>query len=287
MRNLFAFFAKYNNWFLFVILEIICAVLLFRYNNYQNSVYLSSANVLSGKLYEWQSEVGSFFSLTKINSQLTERNLYLERQVNEMSEKLVSLTKDSSYLHNNQLQLLKEYKLIPAKVIASSLNKKDNLITLDKGRVDGIRKDMGVACGNGLVGVVYMVSNHYSVVIPVINEKSNISVMIKDRGYYGYLHWQGGPSDIAYVDDVPRHAHFKMTDEVVTSGYSAIFPAGVKVGKILHVFNSSDGLSYRVQLRLSTDFGNLRDVCVIDDSKMKERIDIMRAAQDSIRPISH
>lgn len=287
MRNLFAFFAKYNNWFLFVILEIICAVLLFRYNNYQNSVYLSSANVLSGKLYEWQSEVGSFFSLTKINSQLTERNLYLERQVNEMSEKLVSLTKDSSYLHNNQLQLLKEYKLIPAKVIASSLNKKDNLITLDKGRVDGIRKDMGVACGNGIVGVVYMVSNHYSVVIPVINEKSNISVMIKDRGYYGYLHWQGGPSDIAYVDDVPRHAHFKMTDEVVTSGYSAIFPAGVKVGKILHVFNSSDGLSYRVQLRLSTDFGNLRDVCVIDDSKMKERIDIMRAAQDSIRPITH
>lgn len=287
MRNLFAFFAKYNNWFLFVILEIICAVLLFRYNNYQNSVYLSSANALSGKLYEWQSEVGSFFSLTKINSQLTERNLYLERQVNEISEKLVSLTKDSSYLHNNQLQLLKEYKLIPAKVIASSLNKKDNLITLDKGRVDGIRKDMGVACGNGIVGVVYMVSNHYSVVIPVINEKSNISVMIKDRGYYGYLHWQGGPSDIAYVDDVPRHAHFKMTDEVVTSGYSAIFPAGVKVGKILHVFNSSDGLSFRVQLRLSTDFGNLRDVCVIDDSKMKERIDIMRAAQDSIRPITH
>lgn len=287
MRNLFAFFAKYNNWFLFVILEIICAVLLFRYNNYQNSIYLSSANALSGKLYEWQSEVGSFFSLTKINSQLTERNLYLERQVNEMSEKLVSLTKDSSYLHNNQLQLLKEYKLIPAKVIANSLNKKDNLITLDKGRVDGIRKDMGVACGNGIVGVVYMVSNHYSVVIPVINEKSNISVMIKGRGYYGYLHWQGGPSDIAYVDDVPRHAHFKMTDEVVTSGYSAIFPVGIKVGRILHVFNSSDGLSYRVQLRLSTDFGNLRDVCVIDDSKMKERIDIMRAAQDSIKPISH
>ena len=287
MRNLFAFFAKYNNWFLFVILEIICAVLLFRYNNYQNSIYLSSANALSGKLYEWQSEVGSFFSLTKINSQLTERNLYLERQVNEMSEMLVSLTKDSSYLHNNQLQLLKEYKLIPAKVIANSLNKKDNLITLDKGRVDGIRKDMGVACGNGIVGVVYMVSNHYSVVIPVINEKSNISVMIKGRGYYGYLHWQGGPSDIAYVDDVPRHAHFKMTDEVVTSGYSAIFPVGIKVGKILHVFNSSDGLSYRVQLRLSTDFGNLRDVCVIDDSKMKERIDIMRAAQDSIKPISH
>jgi len=124
-------------------------------------------------------------------------------------------------------------------------------------------------------------------VIPVLTEHSNISVMINNRGYYGYLHWQGGPSDIAYVDDIPRHARFKMTDEVVTSGYSSIFPAGVRVGKILHVFNSSDGLSYRVQVRLTTDFGNLRDVCIIDDSKMKERVEIMRAAQDSIKPITH
>lgn len=83
---------------------------------------------------------------------------------------------------------------------------------------------------------------------------------------------------------MPRHAHFKLGDYVVTSGYSAVFPPGVRVGKILHVFNSADGLSYRVQLRLSTDFGNLRDVCVIDDTLMKERIEIMRAAQDSIKP---
>lgn len=56
------------------------------------------------------------------------------------------------------------------------------------------------------------------------------------------------------------------------------------MGKILHVFNSADGLSYRVQLRLSTDFARLRDVCVIDDAVMTERLQIMRAAQDSIMP---
>ena len=81
---------------------------------------------------------------------------------------------------------------------------------------------------------------------------------------------------------MPRHAHFKLGDYVVTSGYSAVFPPGVRVGRILHVFNSADGLSYRVQLRLSTDFARLRDVCVIDDSAMKERLEIMRAAEDSI-----
>ena len=63
-----------------------------------------------------------------------------------------------------------------------------------------------------------------------------------------------------------------------------MFPPGVHVGKILHVYNSRDGLSYRLEVKLSTDFGNLRDVCVIDDATMKERIELMRAAQDSLKP---
>ena len=90
-------------------------------------------------------------------------------------------------------------------------------------------------------------------------------------------------SDLAYLEEVPRHAHFKLGDYVVTSGYSAVFPPGVRVGGICAaLFNSADGLSYRVQLRLSTDFARLRDVCVIDDAAMKEQLEIMRAAQDSI-----
>ncbi len=112
---------------------------------------------------------------------------------------------------------------------------------------------MGVACGNGVVGVVYMVSEHYAVVIPLLNSKSNLSVTIRERGYYGYLHWTGGRADLAYVDDIPRHAHFRLGDLVETSGYSSIFPPGIIVGQILHVYNSADGLSYRVQVRLTTD----------------------------------
>ena len=88
---------------------------------------------------------------------------------------------------------------------------------------------------------------------------------------------------LADVNDIPRHAHFRIGDAIVTSGYSSIFPPGMLVGQVLHVFNSSDGLSYRVQVKLSTDFGNLRDVCVIDDSPMRERVELMRAAQDSIK----
>ena len=282
MRNLLEFLAKYNHWFVFLILEVVSMVLLFQYNSYQGSAWFSSANAVTGKLYEWDANVETFFSLTKVNQELTQRNAYLEQEVQKLSHSLVSVTKDSSIYHRDQFALLRNYRLIPAKVVANSVNKPGNLMTIDKGSADGIHKDMGVISGTGVVGIVYLVAEHYAIVIPVLNTKSNISCMIQNRGYFGYLRWKGGVSDLAYLEEVPRHAHFKLGDYVVTSGYSAVFPPGVRVGRILHVFNSADGLSYRVQLRLSTDFARLRDVCVIDDAAMKERLEIMRAAQDSI-----
>ena len=282
MRNLLEFLAKYNHWFVFLILEVVSMVLLFQYNSYQGSAWFSSANAVTGKLYEWDANVETFFSLTKVNQELTQRNAYLEQEVQKLSDSLVSVTKDSSIYHRDQFALLRNHRLIPAKVVANSVDKPGNLMTIDKGSADGIHKDMGVISGTGVVGIVYLVAEHYAIVIPVLNTKSNISCMIQNRGYFGYLRWKGGVSDLAYLEEVPRHAHFKLGDYVVTSGYSAVFPPGVRVGRILHVFNSADGLSYRVQLRLSTDFARLRDVCVIDDAAMKERLEIMRAAQDSI-----
>lgn len=282
MRNLLEFLAKYNHWFVFLILEVVSMVLLFQYNSYQGSAWFSSANAVTGKLYEWDANVETFFSLTKVNQELTQRNAYLEQEVQKLSDSLVSVTKDSSIYHRDQFALLRNYRLIPAKVVANSVDKPGNLMTIDKGSADGLHKDMGVISGTGIVGIVYLVAEHYAIVIPVLNTKSNISCMIQNRGYFGYLRWKGGVSDLAYLEEVPRHAHFKLGDYVVTSGYSAVFPPGVRVGRILHVFNSADGLSYRVQLRLSTDFARLRDVCVIDDAAMKERLEIMRAAQDSI-----
>ena len=81
MRNLIEFLAKYNHWFVFVLLEVISFVLLFQYNSYQGSVWFSSANLISGKVYDLNAEILSFFSLTKANTELTQRNLYLEQQV--------------------------------------------------------------------------------------------------------------------------------------------------------------------------------------------------------------
>lgn len=283
MRNLLDFLARHNHWFVFVLLEVISAVLLFKYNSYQGSVWFSSANAVSGRVYEASAAVGQYFSLVTVNRQLTQRNVYLEREVARMAQEHAEATADSSYLQRLQSNQTNRYQSVPARVVSSSLDRLNNFITIDKGEADGVKKDMGVVCGTGIVGIVYLTSAHYSVVIPVLNSKSNISCSIRGRGYFGYLHWMGGVPDEAYLDDVPRHARFRIGDVIVTSGYSSVFPQGMLVGKVMRVYNSANGLSYRLRIKLTTDFGNLRDVCVITDAAVAERVKLLEAANDSLR----
>ena len=283
MRNLLDFLVKYSYWFLFFVLEAVSFVLLFQFNSYQGSVWFSSANAVAGKLYETTSAVESYFQLSKINTELTQRNLYLEQRLCKLEKEKSDSVADSTMENSLLLKSLQPDRLIPAQVVNMKWGRKDNLLTIDKGEADGIKKDMGVVCGTGIVGIVYLTSAHYSIVIPVLNSQSNISCVIQGRGYFGYLHWTGGDISEAYVDDVPRHAHFKLYENVVTSGYSSVFPAGIMVGKILHVYNSADQMSYRLRVKLSTDFGRLRDVCVVDNTALSEQIEVMRAAEDSIR----
>ena len=276
MRNLLDFLYKYHHWLVFILLEVVSVVLLFQYNSYQGSVWFSSANAVSGKIYELKGDMTSYLSMAKLNEELTMRNIYQERQLDQLRRLYAEATKDTTEAEMKELEFLSQYQLIPAKVVENSIHKLENLITIDKGRKDGV-------CGNGIVGVVYLVSDHYSVVISALNAASSrISCSIRNRGYFGYLHWYGGDPSVAYVEDVPRHAKFKLGEWMVTSGFSSIFPSGVQVGKIEQAYNSSDGLSYKLKVRLSTDFGNVRDVVVISDKSIAERAALMQAARDSI-----
>lgn len=82
------------------------------------------------------------------------------------------------------------YQIFKANVIKNSLNKADNYITLDRGTTEGIRPEMGVVDANGVVGIVYKTSPHYSLVIPLLNSKSSISCKIVGSDYFGYLKWE-------------------------------------------------------------------------------------------------
>lgn len=284
MKNLLEFLQRHFHWILFVVLEVLSIMLVLRHNSYQSSVWFSSANALTGRIYEWSSAVETFFSLTKVNEELVRRNFYQERQLSQLRRLYGEATEKATPSEQEALDRLEQYDIIPAKVVTSELHLNNNLLTIDKGSDDGVEAGMGVACGQGVVGVVHMTSSHYSIVIPVLNVKSSrISCAIRNRGYFGVLRWDGKDAGVAYVEDIPRHARFKRGEWVETNGYSSIFPPGVLVGQIREVYNSRDGLSYRLKVRLSTDFGRLRDVLVISDKTISERVRLMQAARDSLK----
>ena len=263
MRNLLNFLLKYNYWLLFILLEVICFVLLFRFNNYQQSVFFTSANVVAGKVYEVSGGISSYFHLKSVNEDLLDRNMALEQQITNLENRLKDYRIDSITMNSIRYLEQADYKIFKAHVIRNSLNQADNYITLDKGSSAGIRPEMGVIDGNGVVGIVYKTSPSYSLVISVLNSKSSISCKIIGSEYFGYLKWEYGDSRYAYLKDLPRHAEFNLGDTVVTSGYSTVFPAGIMVGTVDDMSDSHDGLSYLLKIKLATDFGKVSNVRVI------------------------
>ena len=282
MHTLLTFLAKYYHWFIFLLLEVASGVMLFRYNSYQGSVWVSSANAVVGQVYEWQSGFTQYFSLIDQNEALTYRNIVLEQQLQACKDALADAHEDSVKSLESMMAHLGKYRFVQAKVVSNTIDQSDNLITINRGSEDGVEVDMGVACGTGIVGVVYQTSAHYSIVIPVLNKWSRISCAIRNKGYFGYVTWNGGSPVVAYVDDIPRHAKFKVGEWVETSGYSSIFPKGILIGKIMEISDSPDGLSYRLKINLSTDFSRLRDVCVITENDFAERARLHEAARDSM-----
>lgn len=282
MHNLLAFLTKHYHWLVFLLLEAVSGMMLFQYNSYQGSVWISSANAVAGKVYECQAALEQFLSLVSRNEQLTHTNIYLEQEVSRLRQMLYDQNVDTTELQRREMEVLDQYEWIPAKIVSNSVNQPNNLITIDKGLDDGVEPDMGVASGTGLVGVVYQSSAHYAIVIPLLNSRSRISCTVRGRNYFGYVTWNGGDPMECFVEDIPRHARFEKGDWIETSGFSAIFPAGISVGEITDILDSPDGMSYRLKVRLSTDFCTLRDVCVISDKTIAERVRLEESVRDSL-----
>lgn len=276
MRNLLEFLRKYYYWLLFFLLEGLSFALIFNFENYPNSVWFTSANAMAATVNGWYNDAVAYFNLGDVNKDLTARNVVLQRQVDILRNELQDAKVDSSYTSQRINDCLNGFRLISAKVVGNSLRENNNYLVIDKGEQEGIRPEMGVVCGAGVVGIVYIVGPHHSLVLPVINKKSSISVRIRGHRFFGFLQWNGGSAMNAIVNDIPRYAGVKTNDVIETSGYSTIFPPGIFVGRVRVVSNSDDGLSFKLKILLGTNFANLRDVMVVA-TENKAEIDTLRA----------
>lgn len=275
MHNLIEFIKKHFHWLVFLILESVSMVMLFRFNDYQASVWFTSANDLAARVNQKYSDIMAYINLGDVNKDLTMRNVMLQRQVSELRDALAYMGADSAIIDEKQRNALEGYDIIPATVTSNTITKANNYIVIDKGEADGVRSEMGVVGGGGIVGIVYLTGKHYSLVIPILNSKSSISCRIRGHNFFGYLSWNGSHPLVAYLNDVPRYARFKVGDYVETSGYSSVFPPGLFVGKILSIEDSRDGMSFSVKVNLATEFAKLRDVCVVSN-RDKAEIDTLR-----------
>lgn len=273
MRNLLNFLMRYNHWLVFLLLQVISLLLLFRFNNYQHSRFFTSTNAMIGAIYQATSNVTTYFNLSSENEALMDRNIYLEKRVAEL-EKL--LNDQSIEEHQQEIASQQpEYATgIKARVIKNSLTKTDNYITLDAGRDKGVRPDMAVISASGVAGIVYKTSANYALVLPLLNSKSSVSCKIRRSNYFGHLKWEGEDAQYGYLKDLPRHAEVVVGDTVVTSGYSAVFPEGMMVGIVADISDSDDRLSYLLKVKLATDFGNLSNVRILARPGQEEQLAI-------------
>lgn len=271
MQKLLEFLIRKRHWFVFLICEVIAFTLLFRYNSYQQSVMLSSANSMVGHVFSVSNSVRSYLHLREENQVLFDRNGQLELELLKLQRKIELLESERlSYDSIMTDSIAYPYHYIQANVVNNGVTGLHNYITIDKGAVDGISPDMGVVSISGVVGFVSTVNDHFSVVLPLLNIKSNLSCK-SQRGFDGSLVWDGRDPLYSNLEQLASHAEFLNGDTILTSGYSAIFPPGIMVGQI------ADPQSLKV--KLATDFERLKMVRVVKFDYQRERREIEQEAR--------
>ena len=263
MRNILNFILKYSRWFVFVIYASISIILLVVNKNYQQSIYLTSANVVTGSVYETWSAVTGYFHLKSINESLQARNAELQNEVLNLSSRLREY--QAALSDTIPTPTGERFDYVVAGVVNNNTHHPLNYFTINRGARDGVATGMGVVDQNGVVGIVNVAGPKMARVISLLNEKQHFSVKIKGTTFVGSFWWKGGDPNIGYVEEIPRHATYQIGDTIVTSGYSTAFPEGIPVGVIVSKVNARDNSFFTFRIRLASDFRTINAVRVIKD----------------------
>nr|WP_315199760.1 rod shape-determining protein MreC [uncultured Flavobacterium sp.] len=264
MQQIFSFIIKNSNRILFLLLLGISLSLTIQSHSFHRSRVISSANFLSGGVYEKINSVEEYLHLREQNDQLAIENANLKS--------LLFKTKDSAAIPNlDSLKGVLPKDIVVCKVIHNSYNVVENFLTLNAGAKSGVKPDMGVINSLGIVGIIDDVSPNYSTVISILNIKSQINAKIKNSDHFGTLNWDGVNAGFVQLIDVPRLATIKKGDTIVTGGQSVIFPENIGIGTIDQIFIPDEKKHYyRINVRLFNDMTNLGHVYIIKTENSEE-----------------
>lgn len=259
MKNILNFLNRNNFFFIFLVLEIFCFVLISKNTSYQGSKIINSANNISASVYQISANTKEYLQLKEENDRLAFENNFLKNRM-KLGYAIIPLKiykkKDTLYRQ--------EFEFMNAKVINSSVNKRNNYLTLNIGSLQGVGQDMAVINSEGIVGVVKSVSNNYSSVMSVLHKDVIVPCKLKKEGINGTLQWEGGDYKYCILTDIPTHAKLKKGDTVITSSLSGIFPEGILVGFVDSHERRQNESFYTVKIKLSSDFKKTNHVSVIN-----------------------
>lgn len=229
-------------------------------------------------LQDGVNSIGGWFTnkadLLKSVKSLKSENAKLKRQVNELSQ-------ENSLLAQNKYELTRlqdlykldkdysTYKKIAARVIGKDTGNYFNLFTIDKGSDDGIKVDMNVISGGGLVGIVFDVGRNYAKVRAIIDDESGVSASFANTSDSAIV-----SGDLKKIDEglinitgIDINAEVSAGDMVVTSQISDKFLPGILIGYVKSVSKDSTGLTKSGTLIPVVDFKHINEVLVIKQLK--------------------
>ncbi len=258
MQQIFSYLLKNKNFLIFIFLLAVSFGLTIQSHRYHKSKFISAAYNTTGGLYEVVNHVNEFVNLDIYNERLLAENSRLRKQLSNFNF-------NSSV--GNYLEIPYEY--IPAKLVHNSVNKKNNILVINKGSSDGVKTDMGVITSNGIVGIIESVGDNYATVLSVLHTKSQINVQLKKTNHIGSLLWDGKSPFTLQIEDITKVAPIKVNDTIVTGGYS-IFPQGINVGKVKKAQLNQSLNYFDVEIELFNDMSNIGYVYVVKNESLNE-----------------
>ncbi|WP_116786872.1 rod shape-determining protein MreC [Flavobacterium psychrotrophum] len=271
MQQIINFLFKNSINLLFLLLLGISLTFTIQSHSYHRSLSVSSANAVTGYVYEKINDVEQYFSLRGQNEKLNHENAELKR--------LLYNTQDTANKPPMQLpeNMPGNYKVIEAKVISNSYSTQENYLTINAGAEDGVHEDMGVVSNLGVIGYIEKKSKHYATVITILNRKFKMGAKIKKNDHFGTLTWNGQNTGFAQLIDVPRIAAFSKGDTIVTGNESTIFPENIPVGTIDKVYRDKVTQNFTLDVRLFNDMTSLGYIYIIEN-KHKDEIKVLQEA---------
>lgn len=264
MLRILQFLYSLRSFLLFVLLEVLAIGLIVSNNSPQGAAFFNSSNAVIGSVLKTRSDVLDFFSFAQANETLIRENALLLEQIKALKQEPDSLPIPLDSAFEAQFQFT------GARVISNSLRFAQNHLTLNKGSMDGLKPGMGIFNQDGIVGRVKSVSENYSVGISLLNTGLLVSSKIKSTENFGSVNWDGKSSKQAKMLYVPRHVRAQAGDTIVTSGFNAVFPEGIRIGIISSVNQGDDPNYLDILIDLSTDFSRVNYVYLVENTQIVE-----------------